>query len=214
MAECGGLLSCGIASQRSYGATCNQTFMLADIDSKVITHKVMPSDTLQGLAIKYSISVEKLKRVNKLWSNDSIHIKETLLVPCSVVNDSRCDSPEITAEVVEVKPAESNKVFTSESKQQKKDITNKSDGYKSLNDMLSKIDGQIKTHKKVEELGSDSYKIFTEMLSKIDGQIETHKSKAPATNSDNIPNVGYDSRQNLSGHLSPVKQHPFLEEGT
>lgn len=57
MAECGGLLSCGIASQRSYGATCNQTFMLADIDSKVITHKVMPSDTLQGLAIKYSISV-------------------------------------------------------------------------------------------------------------------------------------------------------------
>ena len=48
-----------ITSQRSYGATKSnqQSVMLTVIESKVLTHKLQPSDTLQGLAIKYGVTV-------------------------------------------------------------------------------------------------------------------------------------------------------------
>ena len=48
-----------INAKRSYG-TCrsnHQSVMLTVIDSRSLIHKLEPSDTLQGLAIKYGVSV-------------------------------------------------------------------------------------------------------------------------------------------------------------
>lgn len=49
------LLNNTVSSTKSYGATNSR--MLTVIDSKVITHKIKPTDTLQGLAIKYGVTV-------------------------------------------------------------------------------------------------------------------------------------------------------------
>ena len=37
-------------------------------------------DTLQGISLKYGVTIEELRRVNKLFG-DSIHLRESLLVP-------------------------------------------------------------------------------------------------------------------------------------
>lgn len=46
-----------------------------------VVHHVQPSDTIQGISLKYNVTVEELRRVNKLWANDSIWLRGTLLIP-------------------------------------------------------------------------------------------------------------------------------------
>ncbi|XP_022084572.1 lysM and putative peptidoglycan-binding domain-containing protein 2-like isoform X2 [Acanthaster planci] len=60
---------------RSYGSTKKST---QDI---YIKHIVTPSDTLAGIALKYSVTVEQIKRANKLYTNDSIFLRSTLSIP-------------------------------------------------------------------------------------------------------------------------------------
>lgn len=52
-------------------------------------HYVTPSDSTFSLALKYGITVEQLKRENKLWSNDALFLREYLLVPLTKEN-SQC----------------------------------------------------------------------------------------------------------------------------
>jgi len=54
-----------------------------------IKHPVQAGDTLQGIAIKYGVTTATIKRVNSLWSNDSIFVRENLLIP--VPSDSSPD---------------------------------------------------------------------------------------------------------------------------
>lgn len=57
MGESGGLLSSGDDSHtRSYGAVHSNN-MLTNVNSKLLLHKLEPSDSLQSLAIKYGVSV-------------------------------------------------------------------------------------------------------------------------------------------------------------
>jgi len=51
-------------------------------DSSVLSHTVMPHDTLQGLALRYRIPVSELRRFNTLPSNN-VQILKTLRVPIS-----------------------------------------------------------------------------------------------------------------------------------
>ena len=44
-----------ITSTRSYGATHSR--MLTEINTNLIKHKLLPTDTLQGLAIRYGATV-------------------------------------------------------------------------------------------------------------------------------------------------------------
>ncbi|XP_033624245.1 lysM and putative peptidoglycan-binding domain-containing protein 1-like isoform X1 [Asterias rubens] len=60
---------------RSYGSTKKST---QDI---FIKHIVTASDTLAGIALKYAVSVEQIKRANKLYTNDSIFLRSTLSIP-------------------------------------------------------------------------------------------------------------------------------------
>ncbi|GMT05914.1 hypothetical protein PENTCL1PPCAC_28088, partial [Pristionchus entomophagus] len=43
-------------------------------------HHVEPSETLQGIALKYNTTVAELKRINKLW-NESIIVQSYIKVP-------------------------------------------------------------------------------------------------------------------------------------
>ncbi|KAK5935545.1 hypothetical protein CgunFtcFv8_020898 [Champsocephalus gunnari] len=63
---------------RSYGSTASVT---ASLGEKYIEHRVTDSDTLQGIALKYGVTMEQIKRVNKLFSNDCIFLKNNLNIP-------------------------------------------------------------------------------------------------------------------------------------
>ncbi|XP_065101493.2 lysM and putative peptidoglycan-binding domain-containing protein 1 [Paramisgurnus dabryanus] len=64
---------------RSYGSLVASS--LSPIRQRRIEHKVQPGDTLQGLSLKYGVSMEQIKRANRLYTNDSIFLKESLFIP-------------------------------------------------------------------------------------------------------------------------------------
>uniref|UniRef100_A0A1D1ZFG0 Uncharacterized protein AN12072 n=1 Tax=Anthurium amnicola TaxID=1678845 RepID=A0A1D1ZFG0_9ARAE len=66
--------------------------LLKDDNEKkmVIVHEVKPSDTIAGVALFYGIEISILKKSNKLWTNDSIHLRKFLYIPvdqCSIIDD-------------------------------------------------------------------------------------------------------------------------------
>ncbi|KAL7413068.1 hypothetical protein BDY24DRAFT_370495 [Mrakia frigida] len=55
----------------------------ANIDGgvDVLVHEVQPTDTLAKVALLYGIELSILRKSNKLWSSDTIHLRRTLYVP-------------------------------------------------------------------------------------------------------------------------------------
>ncbi|XP_028984722.1 lysM and putative peptidoglycan-binding domain-containing protein 1 [Betta splendens] len=60
----------------SYGS-----LVRSPVRQRRIEHKLQPGETLQGLALKYGVSMEQIKRANRLYTNESIFLKSTLLIP-------------------------------------------------------------------------------------------------------------------------------------
>lgn len=75
-------LSLGLArtKARSYGST-GRARALGLGDPRPVQHRVRAGDTLAGLALKYGVSMEQIKRANKLFTNDCIFLKKTLSIP-------------------------------------------------------------------------------------------------------------------------------------
>ncbi|XP_044744493.1 lysM and putative peptidoglycan-binding domain-containing protein 2 [Coccinella septempunctata] len=65
-------------SLKKYGSTSSK---LATKSENYIKHYVCNSDTLQGIALKYDVSIEQIRRANRLWTSDSLFLKEFLLIP-------------------------------------------------------------------------------------------------------------------------------------
>ncbi|XP_061669791.1 lysM and putative peptidoglycan-binding domain-containing protein 2 isoform X2 [Syngnathoides biaculeatus] len=81
---------------RSYGSTASVT---ASLGEKFIEHRVTDGDTLQGIALKYGVTMEQIKRANKLFSNDCIFLKNSLNIPValpkrSIFNGLSLESPD------------------------------------------------------------------------------------------------------------------------
>ncbi|XP_056134975.1 lysM and putative peptidoglycan-binding domain-containing protein 2 [Lampris incognitus] len=81
---------------RSYGSTASVTVSLGE---KFIEHRVTDSDTLQGIALKYGVTMEQIKRANKLFSNDCIFLRNSLNIPVvsekrSIFNGLSLESPD------------------------------------------------------------------------------------------------------------------------
>lgn len=64
---------------RSYGSLVRT--QLSPVQQKRIEHRIQPGETLQGLALKYGVSMEQIKRANRLYTNDSIFLKKSLSIP-------------------------------------------------------------------------------------------------------------------------------------
>ncbi|XP_026172370.1 lysM and putative peptidoglycan-binding domain-containing protein 1 [Mastacembelus armatus] len=64
---------------KSYGSLVRSP--LSPVRQRPIEHKIEPGDTLQGLALKYGVSMEQIKRANRLYTNDSIFLKNSLSIP-------------------------------------------------------------------------------------------------------------------------------------
>eukprot|EP00063_Salmo_salar_P043119 XP_014017954.1 PREDICTED: lysM and putative peptidoglycan-binding domain-containing protein 1-like [Salmo salar] len=73
---------------RSYGSLVQSN--LSPVRQRRIEHQVQPGETLQGLALKYGVSMEQIKRANRLYTNDSIFLKKYLSIP--VLSDYNSDA--------------------------------------------------------------------------------------------------------------------------
>ncbi|XP_029284467.1 lysM and putative peptidoglycan-binding domain-containing protein 2 [Cottoperca gobio] len=87
---------------RSYGSTASVT---ASLGEKYIEHRVTDSDTLQGIALRYGVTMEQIKRANKLFSNDCIFLKNNLNIPVLsekryIFNGLSLESPDGDGEAV------------------------------------------------------------------------------------------------------------------
>ncbi|KAG9345307.1 hypothetical protein JZ751_009853 [Albula glossodonta] len=71
---------------RSYGSLVRSP--LSPVRQGRIEHQVQPGETLQGLALKYGVSMEQIKRANRLYTNDSIFLKKSLSIPVLRDTDS------------------------------------------------------------------------------------------------------------------------------
>ncbi|CAO2652966.1 Nn.00g023770.m01.CDS01 [Neocucurbitaria sp. VM-36] len=52
-----------------------------DRDALVYIHHVRPQDTLAGLSIKYNCEQAVLRKSNRMWPNDSVQTKKTIVLP-------------------------------------------------------------------------------------------------------------------------------------
>uniref|UniRef100_A0A6J0U273 LysM and putative peptidoglycan-binding domain-containing protein 1 n=1 Tax=Pogona vitticeps TaxID=103695 RepID=A0A6J0U273_9SAUR len=64
---------------RSYGSLVKT--VSSPVRERRVEHRLEPGDTLQGLAVKYGVTTEQIKRANRLYTNDSIFLKKHLYIP-------------------------------------------------------------------------------------------------------------------------------------
>ncbi|XP_045183125.1 lysM and putative peptidoglycan-binding domain-containing protein 2-like isoform X2 [Mercenaria mercenaria] len=69
-------------NQTKYGSTTKPMPKF----TKYVKHTISRIDTLQGIALKYGATVEQIKRENKLWTNDSLFLREYLYIPVTSEN--------------------------------------------------------------------------------------------------------------------------------
>lgn len=48
---------------------------------EMLVHKIQPRDSLAGVALRYGVSIADVRKVNKLWASDSIHLRSVLYIP-------------------------------------------------------------------------------------------------------------------------------------
>ncbi|KAF2261509.1 hypothetical protein CC78DRAFT_535606 [Lojkania enalia] len=52
-----------------------------DRDALVYIHNVQPQDTLAGISIKFNCQPAILRKVNRMWPNDTVQSKDTIILP-------------------------------------------------------------------------------------------------------------------------------------
>ncbi|VDN05200.1 unnamed protein product [Thelazia callipaeda] len=143
----------GYQHTRGYGSLSNpQTSTKAY--RTIVQHHIGPYDTLQGLVLKYNTSLEgvlplliqmsEIKRLNRLWSNESLHLKEYVDIP-------------IYDEVSEQFPNSARSLTITGNSLDKTSSKSKEMDSESVNDIFKRIDMNIrKTTDNVYKLAKSS----------------------------------------------------------
>ncbi|XP_057375943.1 lysM and putative peptidoglycan-binding domain-containing protein 2-like [Daphnia carinata] len=166
-------------SHRKYGSTTSGSSMNDSSSpsrfhpSCHMEHKVQAGDTLAGIALRYQTTMEYIKRINKMWTSDTLFLRETLLVPCPMEDISAGMNafatlmienetngtvfPTLDASCTEIPPVFPEVSLSSINLQMKTDLARTSsassssstsiDYDKSIHDYLGDIDSQIKEAK-------------------------------------------------------------------
>ncbi|XFF81608.1 hypothetical protein AB1E18_007827 [Capra hircus] len=170
-------LSLARTKTRSYGSTASVRAPLgAGVIERHVEHRVRAGDTLQGIALKYGVSMEQIKRANKLFTNDCIFLKKTLNIP--VISEkpllfnglNSVDSPE--NETVDSFSHEEELVGSGEDvsppSPQELDVQPMQPEEVSARDFLQRLDLQIKLStqaaKKLKEESRDEESLYTASL--------------------------------------------------
>ncbi|KAK5648327.1 hypothetical protein RI129_003219 [Pyrocoelia pectoralis] len=115
-------------SLKKYGSTSKHT----NRNQNLIKHVISNTDTLQGIALKYGVTMEQIRRINRLWASDSLFLRESLLIPVTDINSYPTD----------IEPAASN------SQSELEDISSPCSIEDDVNYFLDKIDNSIACTKK------------------------------------------------------------------
>lgn len=146
-------------SLKKYGSTSSKS---ATKNENYIKHFVSNSDTLQGIALKYNVTIEQIRRANKLWASDSLFLREYLLIPQSD-NANEAQSPSETQSTSSQSSLASpstenlnqNRMSTASSTRSSFDDEN-------ISDFLSKIDASIASTKEVVKKVTNSSEFGTD----------------------------------------------------
>ncbi|XP_011685726.1 PREDICTED: lysM and putative peptidoglycan-binding domain-containing protein 2 isoform X2 [Wasmannia auropunctata] len=173
---------------KKYGSTAKHMTRTESL----VKHTVCPTDTLQGIALKYGVTTEQIRRINRLWASDSLFLREHLLIPVSADSPaSTCNDESVTSEEHDVPPNISSPSSVSSS------IGDES----SVNDFLAKMDTSIANAKRDVKRAQGNNSALTVMtLTYNDGvgllNCETHfpphripTRRPPLTPSDQCPLV-------------------------
>uniref|UniRef100_A0A9J7XM13 LysM and putative peptidoglycan-binding domain-containing protein 1 n=1 Tax=Cyprinus carpio carpio TaxID=630221 RepID=A0A9J7XM13_CYPCA len=166
---------------RSYGSFVSSS--LSPVRQRRIKHKVQPGETLQGLSLKYGVSVskqkacilgicpfkslvgciyrifnimyfkllflslqmEQIKRANRLYTNDTIFLKESLFIPVLTESVSFTNGVELTED--ETGPAQIHTEISKEIPKSQTDSRCDANADLSPVEYLKKIDGLISQSK-------------------------------------------------------------------
>ncbi|TRZ01967.1 hypothetical protein DNTS_024146 [Danionella cerebrum] len=144
---------------RSYGSTAS---VMAPLGEKYIEHRVADGETLQGIALRYGVTMEQIKRVNKLFSNDCIFLRNTLSIPVksekrSLFNGLSLESPDSEGSPPQESPCVSQDVDAPSPPPEPSEPVKVEE--LSAKDFLHRLDLQIKQSKqaarKLKEDGSE-----------------------------------------------------------
>ncbi|XP_014210321.1 lysM and putative peptidoglycan-binding domain-containing protein 2 [Copidosoma floridanum] len=123
------------AKRSSYGSTARHVTR----NESLVKHLVASTDTLQGIALKYGVTTEQIRRVNRLWASDSLFLREHLLIPISA------DSPLSGSSTV----TSISESFESPNASSLSSVSSPvEDENSSVNDYLAKLDSSIASVKK------------------------------------------------------------------
>lgn len=148
---------------RSYGSLVQSS--CSPVRERRLEHQLKPGDTLAGLALKYGVTMEQIKRTNRLYTNDSIFLKKTLYIP--ILTEPRdlfngLDSEEENDGEEEVRPRKDGAGSLSGKRKNQESGSGRANGEAllphqetstpihdlSASDFLKKLDSQISLSKK------------------------------------------------------------------
>ena len=69
-----------------------------DRDALVYVHRVRPQDTLAGITIKYNCHQAVLRKANRMWPNDSVQTRQTVVLPVDACGVKGRPAPDPTAD--------------------------------------------------------------------------------------------------------------------
>lgn len=177
-----GLSGGGKSYGRSYGSTQRS------VKETFLPHNVVSTDTLQGIALKYGVTVQELKRVNKLYTNDSIFLRSVLYIPVGEqpLPASVLENTVSSVQGSPLKKASSGAASNGDREENHIDVNTEDKTKSDPLDFLSKIDQEIKLRK--DELKK------VEKGSRL-GEVEDNLSKFSSP---------HKSHQDGSQHVSPT----------
>ncbi|XP_034030260.1 lysM and putative peptidoglycan-binding domain-containing protein 1 [Thalassophryne amazonica] len=161
----GNRLLSGRSRTRSYGS-----LFQSDLSSyRLIEHKIQHGETLQGLALRYGVSMELIKRANRLYTNDSIFLKKYLFIPVLSDVDFCSDRETLGEDVPKVDVSSQNENKSEDrfddSKERVSDL--------SPDAFLKRLDGLISQSKQVAVRG---YKEAEERVAALEAACTTSTS--------------------------------------
>ncbi|KAM7421557.1 hypothetical protein PAMA_015612 [Pampus argenteus] len=120
-----------------------------------IEHNIQPGETLQGLALKYGVSMEQIKRANRMYTNDSIFLKKSLSIPVLSDLHDCSNGVDLTEEDSEDGSdcASGQNGHTSRSSQMKQDASKERASDLTPVDFLRRLDGLINQSKQAAMKG-------------------------------------------------------------
>ncbi|XP_034183465.1 lysM peptidoglycan-binding domain-containing protein red [Osmia lignaria lignaria] len=150
---------------KKYGSTAKHITRTENL----IKHTVSATDTLQGIALKYGVTTEQIRRVNRLWASDSLFLREHLLIPVSP--ESPLSLPMDNTNEIEHSGVQNVSSPSS--------VTSSIDDDHSINDFLAKMDNSIASVKREVKRTQGNSEFCTDN----DIYIQQHRASAKLRNS-------------------------------